>query len=197
MESELIERVLHSRDQFAFATLVKTHQSAVRGFLRRLTGGDVALAEDLAQETFIKAYQNISSYEHRGKFISWLLTIAYQEFALEYRKNKKFKKNISLFHGTDDAEFALRNNEGREQELDASIAKLTIERLMSKLNQREQTLLTLTYQMGMTNHEISAIMNLPLVTVKSGIRRAKITLASLLKSEGDCKDRSDNATSRK
>ena len=196
MESELIKRVLHSKDQFAFATLVKRHQSAVRGFLRRLTGGDVALAEDLAQETFIKAYQNISSYKQRGKFISWLLTIAYQEFALEYRKNKNLKKNISLTHSMDDAEYALNITEGRKQEPDASIEKLTIERLMSNLNQQEQTLLILTYQMGMTNQEISTIINLPLGSVKSGIRRAKIKLASLLRVEGNEKDRSDDSTSR-
>jgi RNA polymerase sigma-70 factor (ECF subfamily) len=196
MESELIKRVLHSGDQFAFATLVKSHQCAVRGFLRRLTGGDVELAEDLAQETFIKAYQNISSYKQKSRFISWLLSIAYQEFAREYRKNKELKKYISLTQSIDDAEHALRNTDSWEKEQNASIAELTIERLMSKLDQREQILLTLTYQMGMTNREISTIMNLPLGTVKSGIRRARITLASLLGIEDDSEDQSDISTDK-
>ncbi len=66
----LIARVVADDDRHAFATLVRKHQSAVRGFLLRLSCGDRALADDAAQETFLRAYQRIGSYRSEGGFHS-------------------------------------------------------------------------------------------------------------------------------
>lgn len=62
-----------------FAALVREHQGVVRGFLRRLCDVD-ATADDLAQETFLKAKRGLSSYRGEGSVRSWLLSIAYREF---------------------------------------------------------------------------------------------------------------------
>ena len=58
-DSDLIARVLLDDDHHAFGELVKRHQSAVRITLRKLSGGDEALADELAQETFLRAYRSL------------------------------------------------------------------------------------------------------------------------------------------
>src|SRR3954470_21929365 len=67
-DADLIARVLVSDDQHAFGELVRRHQSAVRGLLRQLTRTDVALADDLAQEAFVRAYKNIKNFRGEAKF---------------------------------------------------------------------------------------------------------------------------------
>ena len=85
-DAPLIARVVADDDRHAFATLVRRHQSAVRGFLLRLCCGDGALADDVAQETFLRAYQRIGTYRSEGGFDSWLFSIAYRAFASEKRR---------------------------------------------------------------------------------------------------------------
>src|SRR3954471_4584106 len=86
VESALISRVVVSDDHDAFAELVRLHQSAIRQFLRRLTRNDWSRADDLAQETFWKAYRHLASFQGRGRFVSWLFGIAYQLFITEERR---------------------------------------------------------------------------------------------------------------
>lgn len=64
-EAEWIARVITHDDHDAFEALVRLHQSPVRHFLRRLTGNDLSRADDLAQETFWKAYRHIGGFEAR------------------------------------------------------------------------------------------------------------------------------------
>jgi len=65
-DADLVARVLLDDDQYAFGELVRRHQSSVRGLLRQLTRTDLALADDLAQEAFIRAYKNIRSFRGDG-----------------------------------------------------------------------------------------------------------------------------------
>jgi RNA polymerase sigma-70 factor (ECF subfamily) len=60
-DADLVARVLADDDQHAFGELVRRHQSSVRGLLRQLTRTDIALADDLAQEAFLRAYKNTSA----------------------------------------------------------------------------------------------------------------------------------------
>src|SRR5436853_6804078 len=87
-DAQLIARVLVQDDRHAFGELVRRHQSAVRATLRRLTGGDRALADDLAQETFLLAYRNLRSFRQEAKFSTWLYRIAYNAFLADARKMK-------------------------------------------------------------------------------------------------------------
>ena len=67
-DADLIARVVVNDDRHAFSELVRRHQSAVRASLRKLTRGDEGLADDLAQETFILAYRNLSKFRFDAKF---------------------------------------------------------------------------------------------------------------------------------
>ena len=83
---DLIARVLAADDRHAFATLVRRHQEALRAFLTRLTRGDHARADDLAQETFIQAYHSLGRFAGGAQFRTWLLGIAYNQFRSAARR---------------------------------------------------------------------------------------------------------------
>src|SRR5215212_6022384 len=68
---------------------MRRHQSAVRGLLRQLTRTDLALADDLAQEAFLRAYKHIRSFRGEARFSTWLYRIAYNVFREEARKRKE------------------------------------------------------------------------------------------------------------
>jgi RNA polymerase sigma factor (sigma-70 family) len=77
-DTALVARVVANDDRSAFELLVRRHQSPLRNFLRRLAKNDAARADDLAQETFIKAYRSMASFAGTAKFSSWLYRIALQ-----------------------------------------------------------------------------------------------------------------------
>ena len=76
----LVAQVAVFHNKRAFGQLVEKYQSPVRRFLLNLTSGDVELSNDLSQETFIKAYSNITSFKNLSGFSTWLFRIAYNVF---------------------------------------------------------------------------------------------------------------------
>src|SRR5690606_15536685 len=88
-DRDLLLRVIADDDRHAFGELVKRHQSAVRNLLRRLTHGDHARADDLAQETFLKAHRHITRYRGDAAFSSWLYRIAYHTFLNDQRSRRE------------------------------------------------------------------------------------------------------------
>src|SRR5262252_10643043 len=83
-DEALVASVVTAKDAAAFEALVRRHQSKVRNRLRQLTR-DSARADDLAQETFIRAWERAHTFTGRGKFASWLLKIAYNSYLQSLR----------------------------------------------------------------------------------------------------------------
>jgi RNA polymerase sigma-70 factor (ECF subfamily) len=164
-----IGRVVRDDDHEAFAELVRRHQSAVRRFLRRLAGNDEGRADDLAQETFWKAYRHIGSFGFRGKFLSWLFRIAYQEFVSDERRR----------HGVSSVPLPA-DLEADGGARDQFIERRTFDQLMDLLRPEERAALVLHYRHDMTHAEISEVLALPLGTVKTLIRRGRIRLSALV-----------------
>ena len=84
----LVAQVVVFKNTRAFDTLVKKYQSPVRRFFLHQTLGDGELSDDLAQETFLKAYTNLSSFKNLSSFSTWLYRIAYNVF-YDYIRGKK------------------------------------------------------------------------------------------------------------
>lgn len=84
----LVAQVVVFRNTKAFDQLVKKYQSPVRRFFLNLTCGDSELSDDLAQDTFIKAYTNIASFRNLSSFSTWLYRIAYNIF-YDYIRSRK------------------------------------------------------------------------------------------------------------
>jgi RNA polymerase sigma-70 factor (ECF subfamily) len=162
-ESKLIARAA-AGDSAAFALLVRQRQSALRGFLRRLTRNDPTLADDIAQEAFLEAWRNISRYRGEGSFAGWLNRIAWSRFLMEARKRKPE---------------LLEDLPERSIET-APDTMLDLENAMRKLSAGERAALTLCYALGHSNEEAAAILEMPLGTVKSHILRGREKLRALL-----------------
>ena len=168
-DAPLIARVVADDDRHAFATLVRRHQSAVRGFLLRLCCGDGALADDVAQETFLRAYQRIGTYRSEGGFDSWLFSIAYRAFASEKRRRHWSAEELK------EVPEAVEPNVRQANETAADIA-----RAMRQLREPERACLSLCYQWGMSHQEVAKVLTCPVGTVKTHIARGKEKLRAHL-----------------
>jgi RNA polymerase sigma-70 factor (ECF subfamily) len=85
----LVTQVAVFHNRRAFDKLVKEYQSPVRRFLLSQTLGDSQLSDDLAQDTFVKAYTHISQFQGKSSFLTWLFRIAYNVFYDYLRSHKE------------------------------------------------------------------------------------------------------------
>ncbi len=167
-ESEWLARQAAGGDTAAFGVLVRWHQSNLRGFLLRLTKGNSALADDLAQETFLEAFRKIKQYG-TGTFFGWLCAIAWSRFLMEARKRK-----LEPLDETADI-----MDDAPEPE-NASLVRLDLESAMAKLAPAQRAALTLCFALGLSNEEAAQTLNIPLGTLKSHVNRGRERLARML-----------------
>jgi len=155
--------VVATQDRNAFGELVRRHQSLIRSMMARMSGNR-ALADDLAQDAFIRAYTKIGSYTGKGSFKSWLCTIAYREFLMARRKREAADKALERLtrEQLDDTEQPV--NVGAKMDLDSA---------MKALNEQERSAVTLCYAAGFSHAEIAETMDAPLGTVKSWVNRGR------------------------
>ncbi len=165
---ELVARVTGSNDQAAFQLLVERHQSAIRGFLRRLLAGDHGTADDLAQDTFLLAYRKLHTLQSSSSFVSWLHTIAYRQFLQFIRKHARQQ----VVAETPEQSYDPRHS---------TDAEILVQRLLAYVTPEERACLTLAYSSGMSHPEISQVTGFPMGTVKSHIQRGKNKLQRWLK----------------
>ncbi len=167
-EQALVRRVVEKDDHSAFEQLVRLHQSRVRQFLRRLTAGDLERADDLAQETFFKAYRHLAGYRGDGKLRSWLFSIAYQLFVSDQRRRSKARLSPL------EIEPAAPRIDGRQVELSH-----TVESMLTCLRSEERAAVLMCYQHDLTHEEAAAALDLPLGTLKSLVRRARLKMKQI------------------
>jgi RNA polymerase sigma-70 factor (ECF subfamily) len=168
----LVTQVAVFHNKRAFDQLVRKYQSPVRRFFLNQTLGDEQLSDDLAQETFIKAYVNITNFKGISSFSTWLFRIAYNVFYDEVRSRKQ----------TDDLDSrevarmsALSGDAGLQMDLYQAL---------SQLKEVERTCITLQLIDGHPIDKISDITGMPQNTVKSHLKRGKEKLTDYLKSNG-------------
>ena len=180
-ELKLIARCTLGDDRRAFGTLVEAYQPQVRRFFLNLTLGDEALSDDLAQETFLKAYLNVRSFRGVAKFSTWLYRIAYNELCSWQRKTQH---EASLPDGLDenfDADYYDASGDRCYSATDSVDAHIDVWRSMRVLSDTERTLVTLFYIQDYPLKKIMEITGLPEGTVKSYLSRAKAKLARVMK----------------
>ena len=175
----LVTQVAVLGNRRAFDKLVVKYQSPVRRFFLHQTGGDSQLSDDLAQDTFIKAYTNIRQFRGTAQFSTWLMRIAYNVF-YDY-KRKKAPLNLPEGEGshTDSVGKSLLSEGFKEAPL-----KMDIHAALAILKQEERTCITLQLIDGYPIDEIAKIMDMPQGTVKSHLSRGKEKLANYLKENG-------------
>jgi len=169
-EEELIARIKERRCQHAFSYLVKLYQSDVRQLLRKLTSPDLDAADDLAQETFIKAFNGIKNFKGDSGFKTWLFRIAWNVYRDAYRAQKR--RPLDYRDDLPDTEDT--------QDMQASLKNEALERALGELPSEQRMTIYLCLQQEMTQQEASNVMGLPLGTIKSHVTRGKAKLAELL-----------------
>lgn len=173
-ELSLITRCVLADDRQAFGQLVEAYQPRLRRFFLNLTLGDAALSDDLAQETFIKAYLNLRAFKGIAGFATWLYRIGYNEFYTHTRRRHESPLEGDLAPGALGAS---------EEDGDRWDTGLTVREAMRHLTDDERTAVTLFYIEDQPIKRVARIMQLPEGTVKSHIHRAKAHMAQFLKNE--------------
>lgn len=168
-ELRLISQCVLADDRHAFGRLVEAYQPQLRRFLLHLTHGDDMLTDDLAQETFIKAYLNVRSFKGVASFGTWIYRIAYNEFCTHQRHCSE-----APLHNSPVPE---QPSNTHEQTIDAS---MTVKQALALLPLHERTAITLFYIEDLPIKKIAHIMQLPEGTVKSHLHRAKDKLKTIL-----------------
>ncbi|HEX7607168.1 MAG TPA: sigma-70 family RNA polymerase sigma factor [Usitatibacter sp.] len=171
-DAELILAILEHEDRKAFAELVTRHQSKVRTVLRRLTRGDVALADDLAQETFVLAWKNLARFRFEARFSTWIYRIAFNAWQSEARKKREVQLEVD-----DDA--LLPGSEAYD-ELPDIAARLDLERAMATLSDGERAAIGACYYADLSHEEAAVALGMPVGTVKTHVLRAKAKLRARL-----------------
>lgn len=166
----LVAQVAVFRNKRAFDQLVRKYQSPVRQFFLNLTLGDRQLSDDLAQETFIKAYTHIASFRGLSSFSTWLYRIGYRVF-YDYTRSRKETTDIT----------ALRAKESANSD---PTLKMDVYKALERLNDNERTCITLQVVEGLPIEKIAEVLGMPQGTVKSHLSRGKKQLAEYLRNNG-------------
>lgn len=173
-DAQLIARCLVGDDRHAFTELVKRHQSAVRACLRKLTAGNHALADDLAQETFVLAWRNLKSFRQEARFSTWLYRIATNCWLMHARKRQEEllgDRDATLADLETDTMSHLSETVG-DHARSASL-KLDLQRAMGTLSAPERAALVQCYHNDLSHEEAAYVLGCPVGTVKTHVFRAK------------------------
>ena len=170
-ELTLLTQVTVFHNKRAFGRLVEKYQSPIRRFFLNQTGGDEQLSDDLAQETFLKAWLNISQFRGAANFSTWLYRIAYNVF-YDYTRSHKITEEI-------DQAVALRQANSGDTAL-----QLDLQQALAILSPAERSCITLQLMEGQPIDKISEITEMAEGTVKSHLSRGKQKLAMFLRKNG-------------
>jgi RNA polymerase sigma-70 factor (ECF subfamily) len=166
-------------DRAAFGELVRRHGSAVRGLLRRM-GAEPSAADDVAQDAFLAAFEQIAEFRGEGAFRAWVSRIAARLYVKRWRREAR----VDLMADTDDAagaEVAPGPN---------ADARIDLEEALKALSPVERVCVSLCYGAGLSHAEAAAALNAPLGTVKSHVKRGLDKLRARLSPGGDDDQRS-------
>ncbi len=169
---QLIHLTLNG-DDAAFTELVEKYQKQVHALVWRKIG-DFHIAEEITQDTFLKAYQKLASLKKSQSFSSWLYVIAANCCSSWLRKKQLRKqlledKDIAHPDKATYSEYVLEENERITTETQRDVVK----KLLAKLGESERTVVTLHYFGEMSCSEIGAFLGVSTNTVKSRLRRAQ------------------------
>lgn len=171
-DEDLIVHVLALGDMDAFGVLIERHQDRVRRTLLRLTAGNRAEADDLAQDTFIHALKKLATYRGPGSFGPWLSRVATSLFLQAKRKEGTARTALAEL-GSDEIQ-TTRQPMAETLDLDGALATL---------NPDERSIVVLCFGEGMSHREAMEATGLPLGTVKSHANRGKEKLKRILGDE--------------
>src|SRR5699024_4670419 len=170
-------------DQSAYEDIVSFYQNKIYQHCYRMLGNRHE-AEDIGQETFIRAYVNIHSFDDKRKFSTWLYRIATNLTIDRIRKRKPDYYLDAEIKGTDGLDmYSQLATDGRlpEEEVQGMELQEYINQEISALPPKYRTVIILRYLEEFSLQDISDIVNIPLGTVKTRIHRGPQALRNKLR----------------
>jgi RNA polymerase sigma-70 factor (ECF subfamily) len=176
----------------AFELLVRRYTSRLFQFLRHRLPTDQD-AEDITQDAFMKAYQNIDRYDSQWKFSTWIYTIASRLAISHYRSNKKSARDISL---TDSSQpiHVTAPDPGPQDSLMHSRETQNLWRVAATLKPAQYQVLWLRYGEDMKIKDIAEVMNKSQLHVRVLLHRARLKLSGLFTGETSGNEAADMPT---
>lgn len=138
-----------------FGELVRRHGSAVRALLRRM-GAQPSLADDIAQDAFIQAFERCVEFRGEGTFLAWVKRIAARLYIKRCVKEARYTAELTTDEAAPAADQA---------------GMVDLDEALKTLSEPERLCVSLCHGAGMAHPEIAAALNLPLGTVKSHVKR--------------------------
>lgn len=170
-EIKLLALCAATDNRDAFSRLVELHQEPLRRFLLNMTGGNASLVDDLAQETFLKAWIGVRSFKGLSGFRTWLFRIAVNEF-VSYRR-----KQVPEPYGDEWLRMADSEVPGGQSEVEN---RMDVTEALSHLPEGERMVVLLFYLEDVPIKEICKMTGMPEGTVKSHLSRGRVHLARFL-----------------
>ena len=165
-DTELIQRTL-AGDESAFGFLVDKYKGSVHALAYRKLG-DFHIAEDITQDTFLKAYQKLSTLKDPGRFPGWLYVIAARCCISWLRQNRVQTESLDSVKGEMDTQSWTKYTDARLRE--------EVHNALESLPESERTVLTLYYMAGMTSEEIGRFIGTSCGAIRDRLYRARMHL---------------------
>ena len=167
---------LRRGDRDACRELIRIHHAAVYGYLRRL-GADASWAEDLTQETYMRAWRSIESLRRAASLRSWLLTIARNEFFQRMRAGRI--ETVGLEQATE----GVSGDPRADDVVALSERDGAVRDAVRQLEPELQEAIALHYFQDQSFRELAEVLGVPPGTAKSRVHRALFCLRALLGKE--------------
>ena len=166
----------------AFTKLVEAYQTHVYNLCYRMLG-EAELAEDAAQETFLRAFQHLHRYDSKRPFATWLLSIA-AHYCIDRLRRRKFSM-ISIDEDEEDGGFELPDADAPnpESEMIHGEQRARMQGLLKRLDSVDRAAIVLRYWNDCSEAEIAETLHLTVSAVKSRLHRARRELAGLWQEE--------------
>jgi RNA polymerase sigma-70 factor (ECF subfamily) len=169
--------------QPAFEQIVRRYQRPVLSLLVRLTG-DRALAEDLAQETFVKAFRNLAAFDVTRRLSAWILRIAHNTGIDAMRRRRIRAVSLDTGPRPDDTTPAEPAAPVTPDPVERVALQRALEAALATLRPDQREAVALRYEEGLSFDEIGQVLRIPEVTARSHVHRARKELARLLAAAG-------------
>lgn len=167
-DSETIDKVL-SGDVSAYASLVEKHKNLVFSIVLKVVNNRED-AEEIAQDTFLKAYQSLKTFERKSKFSTWLYRIAYNSAISKTRKKRiemvAIEDSVITNYSTDEVSKNMHEREENDRQL-------ILEKVLKRLPEDDNLLITLFYKSENSVDDISEITGLSVSNVKVRLHRIR------------------------
>jgi RNA polymerase sigma-70 factor, ECF subfamily len=173
--------------QSAFEQIVRRYQRPVISLIARMTG-DWALAEDLAQETFVKAFRSLAAFDTTRRLSSWLFRIAHNTAIDAMRRARPPQATpLSAVGGRDPTSADALDEPSTPPAPDPVERRElgdALEAALAELRPDQRAAIVMRYESGLSFDDIGTVLGVPEVTARSHVHRARKELARLLTASG-------------